>query len=411
MLPPCCCTCVVALDMFDDAGSLGSPWTVVGGTWSVSSGQATVASPSVRDHAYMTAAGGSTYHGVDAVLAGENDGDELGLVYVKNTTSGDLSYVILKVDSTDAIVTLYKYVVSTATETAFPSAHVVAAAGVDHRLRVCVNSGSVFVYLNDTLVLAVSSGSPMVSGTQVAGMIARTSTGDPTWNWVAFSKSDTTKCACLPCTRQDTLDEFNYWNPLWAEYVGNFDVDGGRLVDDTGTTGGVVRKTGRCAMLPPDLDDVDFSISADVFWDAAEISGGVQPVAGVFISGNGSLGQTNIEFTAMPVAFFGASGTGWAYKINDAGVTGSFITGGGTYVYGTPVVGDNLEIRVTDTSDGAGTYTVRFYVNGVLKATETGVALSLDDSKSFIYGAMKQNGSSAYDATVEWDDFFYNAQF
>src|SRR5262245_29988596 len=54
------------------------------------------------------------------------------------------------------------------------------------------------------------------------------------------------------------------------------------------------------------------------------------------------------------------------------------------FVAGTPTPDDELKIRITDTSDGAGLYTVRSYFNNVLKHSETDFPINFQPM--FYYG-------------------------
>lgn len=425
--PNCpCCSCVVFSDDFNrsDSSSIGTDWTEKIGNWEIVSNTlrcaATIASNS---WAYVAPATISGYqqHSVEVNLRSSSSGDEIGVVFRQGGTNvgsdTEKSYVRLTVGT--GLMQVYRsryngnpFSPAMLQEPISREFEVSAAADTWHNLRICHNfDDSLGIWLNGELVygedktfsvLIPSSGSGVPStatyGSNVFAPQGSAACGGPWigsvsgtpqfddfiiekgerrsgtyWDTIVENES----CICEHCVAYSpsatvvdetcsTLSSGNWHfsptstsdpTPIVSAVSGEWEM----------AAKSTPRWAARCFVVGEDADSVDFTLSAKVSFTA-----------------------TSTEYTRVTMSFLAAasSGSKYAYWYWYVQHPTSFLQER-SWITTTPtsqtitsdtgvdgVSGDVWSIRVQ--SDGSGTFTVTFAVNGSAVETHSGVTLVFD---------------------------------
>lgn len=448
--PNCpCCSCVVFSDDFNrsDSSSIGTDWTEKIGNWEiVSNTLRCAASIASNSWAYVAPAEISSYqqHAVECDLRSSSSGDEIGIVFRQGGTSvgsdTEKSYVKLTVGT--GLMQVYRsryngdfFSPAMLQEPITRSFEVSAATNTWHNLRICHNfDDSLAIYLNGDLVYGDDASIAYVStdytvstynlgpiqapsgSTAVGGPWIGSVSGTPQFDDFIIEKGErrntttawdeitaNTGCICEHCTAYEasatvisetcsTLGDGNWhFTPTTSTNPAPvYTASGGEWVV-TPSTVGVVKSAARCFVAGTDADSVDFTFSADIGW-----------------SNDNTHKSLSISVTAAPNSGSKFAVVQWVVDENPNGAEGTRAVRTTTasssvdnFDSAIPAQGDTLSIRVQ--SDGSGTFTITFAVNGAAFYTKTGATLYFDDEMNAV-AAIGATGDLTTTGTIKFDN-------
>lgn len=397
LLPACCCgDCIIFGDLFDRAdGAIGSPWVDLDGTWTIDGGMAVIASPADEDATFVHPSEydvpGFGHWFAEAALTSSDAGDEIGIMFIGRTDNDSVrAYVTITFhdDEEEALLRIYKreeqFPPDPPLETLIRTAHITAPPGEPRVLRACRGSGNRWsFYLDGKLITGALPTEILPSfGPGGVGLIVRSVTGTPEWNYAVTGKSGTINCQCYGCVMVDTINTFTHDAPLMKvgnTYAkGDFDFVGGRLVNDGDFAPLIPDWAVLCAYYLADPLALDIETSVKIYWDSPPFDTnlnlglrlGRKVQHSVASNNRGAYLRGNPKIAG---GLFPPVSQGWTY--GHFSQPGAALTE--VHVPATPAQGDVLAIRVT--ADGTGTYTVQYKINGSVIGTETNVNIEHPD--------------------------------